>query len=122
MIFLSLDESYCIDFLTILLVKSKNCDGDKLLYIKSQIKFYENSIREQISDDLFEKICKSKEYKKLLEANMDLFDIIDKCKKYEVPARLVDRLNFVRATLKNEIQKKFFGKPATELKIGYENK
>lgn len=125
MINLLIDEAYYIDFLSILEIKlSKAKDVSKEKYFKSQIKFYKNNLAEQIGDNLLKEIQESTQYKKLKEVNKDIFELIDYCTIYKVDFKTATALNYIRFTLKNEIQKEFFGKVTSEVKIGYnkENK
>ena len=119
MIFLTVDESYAFDYLSILEIKckkDKNSRTKKQLYNQCFI-----SIKKQLSDTLFKSIISSKEYKECCKANFDTFIAVDSAKTDKVKASFVDRCNYKRFTAKQKLQKKFFGNSITEIKIGYEH-
>ncbi len=122
MINISVDEAYALDFLSILEVKVLKCETVDLERLSKIVNFYRNQIAEQIGDDLFQEISQSKEYCKLKDCNKDLFDAIDYAKTYETNALIIDNLGYLRWVIKNELQKKFFGRPISETKIGYRRK
>jgi hypothetical protein len=113
MINLLVDESYAFDYLSILEIKS-NKNGDKITYnhckenIISQIGLYE-----------FLEIESSKEYKELLEANLNTFNLVDAVKSDTCLGVEVDKSNYERFLKKKALQKKFFGSTLNEIKIGY---
>lgn len=113
MINLIVDESYAFDYLSILEIKS-NKNGDKKNYnqckenIISQIGLYE-----------FLEIESSKEYKDLLAANLNTFNLVDTVKSDPCLGVEVDKSNYERFLKKQSLQKKFFGSIGNEIKIGY---
>lgn len=115
------DEAYYLDCYSILEVKTDKATQDKKENLVQQLRFYRNNLAEQIGDQLLSKILNSVEYTKLKDANLKLFELIDNCKKYQINAQAVDQYNYRRWELKNDLQKKFFGKSTTETKLGYRN-
>lgn len=113
MIALLVDEGYAFDYLSILEIKS-NKNGDKIVYnhckenIISQIGLYE-----------FLEIESSQEYKELLEANLNTFNLVDAVKSDYCLGLEVDKANYERFLKKQALQKKFFGSIGNEIKIGY---
>lgn len=113
MISILLDEGYVFDYLSILEIKS-NKNGDKRNYnlckkrIISQIGLYE-----------FLEIESSEEYKELLEANLNTFNLVDAVKSDPCLGAEVDKSNYERFLKKQALQKKFFGSVGNEIKIGY---
>jgi hypothetical protein len=113
MINLFVDESYAFDYLSILEIKA-NKNGDKKNYnlckehLTSQIGLYE-----------FLEIISSQEYKDLLQANLNTFDLVDAVKSNPCLGVEVDKANYERFLKKQALQKKFFGSIGQEIKIGY---
>ena len=113
MINLLVDESYAFDYLSILEIKADK-NGDKKNYnlckehIISQISLYE-----------FLEITSSQEYKDLLEANSNTFNLVDAVKSNPCLGTEVDKSNYERFLKKQALQKKFFGSMGNEIKIGY---
>jgi hypothetical protein len=113
MINLLVDESYAFDYLSILEIKA-NKNGDKTAYnhckehIISQTSLYE-----------FLEIESSQEYKDLLEANSNTFNLVDAVKSNPCLGAEVDKSNYERFLKKQSLQKKFFGSSGYEIKIGY---
>jgi hypothetical protein len=113
MINLPVDESYAFDYLSILEIKA-NKNGDKKNYnlckehLILQIGLYE-----------FLEITSSQEYKDLLEANFNTFNLVDAVKSDPCLGKKVDESNYTRFLKKQALQKKFFGSIGQELKIGY---
>lgn len=103
MINLLVDEAYAFDFLSILEVKNNKMGVCEEYIIKCC-----ESIKDQIGVVLFEEIIKSKEYKALYEANLNVFETIDLAKQDLVTASEVDTLNFERYINKTKLQKRFF--------------
>jgi len=119
MIKLSLDESFCFDLLSITEVKLYKSKGEDIKKLLDQFGNYCDEIIAQIGLSLFEEIRFSSEYKNLYKTNLQLFELIDYCKTNEVEFKEADDMNYNRFKFKNEIQKKFFGKENTEIKLGY---
>lgn len=117
MIKLSLDEAYCLDYLAILLVKTKKNSSPQNV---SNYFATLNEIKEQIGGQKFFVVMNSVEFKKLHKANEEIFDAVDAAKTDLVPASVVDKLNYQRYLAKQELQKKHFDTEITEKKIGYD--
>lgn len=113
MINLLVDEGYAFDYLSVLEIKS-NKNGDKMAYnhckenITSQVGLYE-----------FLEIESSQEYKELLEANLNTFNLVDAVKSHPCLGTEVDKSNYERFLKKQALQKKFFNSIGSEIKIGY---
>jgi hypothetical protein len=113
MINLLVDESFAFDYLSILEIKS-NKNGDKMTYnhckenITSQVGLYE-----------FLEIESSQEYKELLQANLNTFNLVDAVKSNPCLGTEVDKSNYERFLKKQALQKKFFNSIGNEIKIGY---
>lgn len=116
---LTVDAAYSFDFLSILEVKFDKSTRSQKLILDDKLTFYSNEISEQIGDEKFQEIKNSREYIKLKDANLKLFELIDNCKKININAQAVDQYNYRRWQVKDELQKKFFGKSVSELKLGY---
>lgn len=119
MIELPVDESYAIDFYSILVVKLEfaNNKQEKSRASKT-LQFYNNYLRERLGDTKFNAVINSIEYKKLEDANRDIFRLVENCYNYEVNMRVSAEMNIIRWKLKDKLQKKFFSRAASEQKLG----
>ena len=118
MIKIEVDESYAFDYLSILHLKY---DLDKTNALKeSNYLRCLNFIKKQFSDDLFQSIINSVEYKDCYNANFQTYEAVDLAKTNLVAASYVDKCNYKRHVAKQKLQKKFFNSNLTEIKIGYE--
>lgn len=115
MIKLSVDEAHAFDFYSILEVK--NYIG---IDVKNLLDFYKQEISNQITNEMFDKIYSSEEYKELLLNNKKTFDAVDKAKTDEVKASYVDECNYRRTLSKKKLQQKYFDNTLSEIKYGYE--
>lgn len=113
MLNLLVDEGYAFDYLSILEIKS-NKNGDKKNY--NQCK---DNIIFQIGLYKFLEIENSKEYKELLRANLNTFNLVDAVKSDSCLGIEVDKSNYQRFLKKQALQKRFFGSIGNEIKIGY---
>lgn len=104
MINILVDEVYAFDFLSILHIKKDSARYNQCL----------NQIRMQISNT--DTILESQEYKKVYDANLKVFDAINKSKKDLVKASYVEECNYSRYLAKKELQCKFFSNDMTEKK------
>ena len=119
MIKLSLDESYCFDYLSILETKCIKENEQNIELNDNKIKcIFE--IMNQIGTELYDKIINSPEYKELFNTNYKLFSIIDLAKKGGIDALVIDKMNHERFKIKKKMQEKFFGTKVREIKLGYE--
>ena len=115
MIKMTVDEAYVFDYYSILQIKLEN-----KTIAKANLDLIENDLIAQINGDTFSDVMNSEEYRKLLKANKDTFDAVDKAKTDEVPASYVDKCNYQRMIAKKKLQEKFFSTPLSEAKSGYE--
>lgn len=76
-------------------------------------------IEEALGISLFHRIISSDEYKELYEANKTVFEAVELAKADKILASEVDRLNYQRYVVKQNLQKKFFNDKLTEVKLGY---
>jgi hypothetical protein len=113
MMTLLVDEGYAFDYLSILEIKS-NKNGDKKTY-----NFCKENIISQIGLYEFLEIESSQEYKELLEANLNTFNLVDAVKSNPCLGTEVDKSNYKRFLKKQALQKKFFNSIGSEIKIGY---
>ncbi len=116
MIDLKVDESYAYDYLSIMNVKL--CAKINRQIIADYNSCYSN-ISSQVGESTHDKIINSLEYKNLEIVNKKIFNAVDKAKKDEVKASIVDNLNYERYLCKKRLQKKFFNSEQNEIKIGY---
>lgn len=116
MIKVSLDEGVALDMLAILQVKAKKAQN-----IQSAQNYFSFSyeIRKQIGGEKMEEILSSSEYLSLVDINKRVFEAVDLAKTDEIPASVVDHLNYERYLAKKKIQEKFFGGELKEQKLGY---
>ena len=115
---IQVSESYALDFLSILRIKSLQSKTDESQKIFDECYLY---LKEQ-GGETFLKAYRSQEYTDLLNANLDVFRMVDKIKEVEINARVVDSLNWNRYLAKQKIQDKYFGGGKSEIKLGYEQK
>lgn len=113
MINLLVDEGYAFDYLSILEIKS-NKSNNKELYNHCK-----ENIISQVGLYNFLEIESSTEYKALLEANLNTFNLVDAVKLDPCLGMEVDKSNYERFLKKQALQKKFFGSISNEIKIGY---
>lgn len=116
MIKISLDEAYVFDMLSVLDIKLKKLDGEKLKLTELRFDQLKNEIIDQISEGTFNSIYGSDEYHDMIQANMRVFELIDESKTDNGLAKITDDANFHRHVVKTKLQKKFFNKNLTEVK------
>jgi hypothetical protein len=116
MIKISLDEAYVFDILSIYEVKVSKFLGQKLETTLESMSKLIIEIKEQIGDDLYDQIIKSKVYAGLLEANRNVFDLVDDASKSDGLAKMVDQANYERYIFKSNLQNEFFSTNITEVK------
>lgn len=116
MIFLPVDEAYAFDYLSILHIKFV-----KGGITKDTFQIAEEHISRQVGDYRYLKIIGSKEYRDLVDANIETFEAVDKAKTNEVTAKYVDDCNYKRMVCKRKLHEKFFGGNLMEQKIGYKD-
>lgn len=119
MINLPVDAAYALDFLAILEIKLEKSSAADSYHAQKKCNFYFNNLGEQIGDEKLKEIVTSALYTELKRTNFIIFETIDTCKKMKISAQTVDKLNYRRWELKNEIQKKYFGSGTSEIKLGY---
>jgi hypothetical protein len=116
MIKVSLDEAYVFDLLSIYAVKIDNSSGDKKKQSEKNYNILSNEIIESIGIDKFTDIILSDEYKNLVDANQEVFKLVDKAKENKLAKATADA-NYERYLKKIELQQKFFENKITEVKI-----
>lgn len=117
MIDLPMDEANCFDYFSILEIKFKMTNDIQKDIFNKQIKFYLNNLSEKLGDEKVSQILNSREYKILKNCNKDIFDVKANCFVYSVQACFVEKLNLKRHNLKQNLQKKFFNKNLSEIKL-----
>jgi len=116
MLKISLDEAYVFDMLSVFDVKIKNLDGEKLAKTIEKMSDMIEEVIEQISEEKYGKIVSSLEYKKMVEANQRVFDLIDQSKHDTGLAKITDDANYDRHIAKMAFQNRFFDPDLTEVK------
>jgi hypothetical protein len=112
---LKVSESFALDFLSILRIKSLQTKTEESQRLFDECYLY---LKEQ-GGETFLAAYRSDLYLELLQANLDVFRMVDKIKKGGVDALVVDGLNWNRFLAKQKIQDKFFGGGSAEIKVGY---
>jgi len=116
MIKISVDEAYVFDMLSILEVKMKKLDGEKLSVSSNTAKNLTDEIISQIGIEKYNDIVNSIEYRELVQANQNIFDLVDESQKIEGMAKVTDDANFARHLKKMNLQKAHFKNDLTEVK------
>lgn len=117
MISLLVSESYAFDYLSILQVKYERLNTKETRF---QFFVCRDNIVNELGEDVFNKIFESEIYAELLQANHNVWDLVERAKNDNVTAKEVDYGNFVRWDCKNKLQSKFFNNKNYEVKNGYE--
>lgn len=121
MIKISVDEAYAYDMLAILEIKYKKMN----LSLESLNNHYElqETLRKEVGAQRHSEIVLSKEFQRLYDANLKIFERIDEIKEREIhssDATYIDNMNYERYLAKKTLQEKFFPtQKLTEQKIGY---
>lgn len=114
MINLQIDEAYALDYLSILKVKCEKIQTEIACFT------YTGCIEEiakQIGEGKLKEIQKSDIYMQLYKANLHQFNLLEELGEGEnFSAREIDNINRKRYTLKQKLQKKFFGNEVKEIK------
>lgn len=122
MIFISLDEGYVFDMLSILDLKVSKFTGEKYDFAYKSFEMMKSQIIYQIGYEKYELIYNSKFYRDLLEANQFVFDLVDSVKSEGGLAKLVDDANYQRYICKSNLQNEFFQTQLREVKdLNYKN-
>jgi hypothetical protein len=116
MIKISLDEAYVFDMLSVFDVKIKKLTGEKLLITLEKFLDMSQEIVDQIGVDKYNEIKLSSEYKRMIDANTNVFDLIDQSKNDNGLAKVTDDANYERHLAKLSLQEKFFENKLTEVK------
>jgi hypothetical protein len=116
MIKISVDEAYVFDMLSIFDVKLKKLTGEKLLITLEKFNGMVEEVVEQIGKEKFDQIYSSTEYEELVQANQNIFDLVDESQKIEGMAKVTDDANFARHLKKMNLQKTHFNNDLTEVK------
>lgn len=116
MIKISLDDAAAFDILSILKVKKEKLAANKTDLVE-QIEFLKNEIVSQIGLDKVNDILLSESFKKLCDANLHIFEEIEKIRLgTSILAKTADDLNIKRYNAKKALQNAFFQNELTELK------
>lgn len=116
MIKISLDEAYVFDILSIFEIKISKFTGEKLIKTLDSMIVLKEEIVNQIGQDLFDRIISSDVYKNLLDANENVFNLVDKAANSDGLAKMVDKANHERYIYKQDLQSTFFNSEITETK------
>lgn len=121
MINLSVDEGYAFDYLAILEVKTIEIKLPVSFWVFNECKreLLSEIIKKGYNEVFFHKILNSPEYQELVKINQKVFKAVDLARygtSKDITAKEVDSLNMERFRIKKELQEKFFGSIATELK------
>lgn len=111
------DAGYMFDFLCIYEVKLQKKGGDQAI-----LNFTEcvGHISDQIGRELLTEILNSEEYRRLVDVNSQLFDLVDEVKKNTCKGKELDDQVYLRYLAKVALQKKFFPEQSVkEQKFGY---
>jgi hypothetical protein len=108
---LEVDEGYAFDYLSILQGKL-----DKRLIPAEFLERCAVHLEAQLGAELFSRIMASTEYQAMLAVNAKTFDAVEKAKKNEIPAKVVDDCNLERYHAKRALQARFFNTEVTEAK------
>lgn len=106
MITIPVDEGYAYDYLAIAIIKSENLNDENCSFLSSKI---DSHLLNELGNIHF-KILNSKEFEKLLEANKETFEAVEKARYGKISAKEVDDCNMNRYNCKIDLQKKFFSK------------
>ncbi len=108
-----IEIAQAFDELSILEIKKSKLKNKKLKkFLGQQIIILKKEIDQSIGPDLTEKICCSDAYINLFNANLNIFQSVDKFKNFE-PVQL----NMKRIDAKRDLQESFFGKSLEEIKM-----
>jgi len=116
MLKISLDEAYVFDLLAIYATKINNSEGEKKEISLQSFHNLSDEIIEQIGYPLYEDILRSDEYKGLLDANQNVFTLVDRAGETEL-SKITADANYERYLKKVALQTKFFTNTLTEVKI-----
>jgi hypothetical protein len=116
MLKISLDEAYVFDMLSVFDVKLKKLSGEKHDITVEKSKFLIQEVIDQIGQAKYNEIISSVEYLKMIEANQNIFELIDKSKNDTGLAKITDDANYARHIFKVALQNKFFEADLTEVK------
>lgn len=116
MISILVDESFAFDLISISEIKLiKSNKKNKIL--KNNIQRLKTEVIKQIGIKKFTKVYNSSYYKKLLDINTDIFNLVELDLKNHKKQLKITIKNIERYNLKKQIQNKFFQKGMTEVKI-----
>lgn len=105
-----MDWAYAFDYLSILWVKEAKCLTPDLMPTL-------HSISRQVGHARYAEIVKSPEYVDLYQANLALFDGVEKVRHGDgMSAKAFDDLNQARHKAKQALQRRFWGSELTEVK------
>ena len=110
----SLDESYCYDMLSILLVKVKKASNEKREKAFDNWLKMSTEMAAEIGNAKHSVVIDSVEYKNLYDVNDRLYDLVDAVKKDPCLGKQLDDEVYNRYLAKKALQERFF--PEVELK------
>lgn len=116
MLKISLDEAYVFDMLSVFYVKIKKLTGEKLLLTLEKYADMANEVIDQIGVEKYNDMTLSAEFKSMIDANLKIFELIDKSKNDTGLAKITDDANYDRHIAKMAFQKRFFDSELTEVK------
>lgn len=117
MITIRVDDCLAFDMLSIFHIKIKKNPENP-----SHVNGYNwlfNDISACIGTEKTWQIISSEEFKRLVDANEKVYDLVDKVKDDSVKGSVVDAANFERYKCKQVLQESFFNSKQLEKKIGY---
>ena len=103
MINLLTSEAYAFDYLAIFEIKYDKgiTTGDAFLQVR-------NDLAKQIGRQKYIEVYDSIEYKELYKVNAQVFDLVEKAKTNQIPAKAVDDGNYARYLAKKALQARFW--------------
>lgn len=108
MLNLPVDPSYAFDYLSILYLKEEI--NPSLVSFRIHC---EECLKAQLDSKLWQEIMISQEFKNLMNANREVFAIVELARYGQTSAKEVDNKNMLRFYAKQNLQNKFF--PNTSL-------
>lgn len=112
MINILVDEASALDAIAILTVKHERLGKD----FSNEIGEIERSLSERYGTNLVREVLSSIHFEKLVDANREIWVLVDLAHSDKVSAKVVAEANDERYRLKRVIQKQFFGNGLSEVK------
>ena len=112
MLLLPVDPAYAFDYLAVLMVKK-----NKGLDVVDDLDRVERSLLSQLGQTQYYPIMSSPEFNGCFQANLEVFDAIEKAHQGRIGARKVQEINHKRFEAKRSLQERFWPEvPITERK------